>query len=214
MQVILAFDNIHRCNDLNNPNINTIVERGLKFFWNVIDFDHNGILSYVKIKYFYDEIKREMVSMYRTSLPGCDIVVSEIYDMLGYTHDSNLADKKQALEEMGPTWDFIRKSPQAKTVLLMLLDIDCFYRYEFRESLASSPEPQEDSPSEVHKQSSTEPQKTSSTYLNDEESDEEDDRHEIKKQLNTTQRIKPSLDFKNLDFSNQNEPDYDDDYDF
>jgi hypothetical protein len=151
VQLLLALDDINTHNiggNISSPNLN--IEKGLKFFWKIIDFDHSGILTYDKIQYFYKEIVIAMKRYYQTSLPSCEIIVQEIYDLLNYHPDP----KDQHKPSLGPNWEFIRKSDQAKTMVMMLLDVETFYRYEFRESLAGAGpeegEEEEEPPNNTH----------------------------------------------------------------
>lgn len=149
VQLVLALDDINNHNiggNANSPNLN--IEKGLKFFWKLIDFDHSGVLTYDKIQYFYKDIVIAMKRFYQTSLPSCDIIVQEIYDLLNYHPDPKDTSmmEQQEHKKSGPDWEFIRRSDQAKTMVMMLLDVEAFYRYEFRESLAGAPEDEEEEP--------------------------------------------------------------------
>lgn len=105
---------------------------GLKFFWSIIDFNRSGHLSPKKIKLFYQEISHGMNSHHQvSSLPSPDEIVVEIYDLLGY----NDVSQNEMAEDYGPTFEDVIYSCQSKTVLMMLLDTNNFWRYEFRESL-------------------------------------------------------------------------------
>jgi hypothetical protein len=135
VQLVLALDDIQRPTT-DSPG-NASIDKSLKFFWKVLDYDMTGCLSHAKIQYFYRDITAMMLSIHRTSLPSVDIVVQEIYDMLGFMPSSMSPSE-------GPDWEFIQKNDQAKTVIMMLLDVEAFYRYEYRESLAGSDEQEED----------------------------------------------------------------------
>lgn len=106
---------------------------GLRFFWQVIDFDKSGVLSPMKIQYFINDIIPEMtrIGQYgEGEVPSVHTVIGEIYDMIGYNGSTNSFDTTQ-----GPKLDQILSSHQADVILMMLLDTNTFYRYENRENL-------------------------------------------------------------------------------
>lgn len=105
---------------------------GLRFFWQVVDYDRSGVLSPVKIKYFLDDVIPEMsrIGQYGEGETPIDhTVVGEIYDMIGYNGPIDMHDSSS-----GPSFDEIVGSRQGDVILLMLLDVNSFYRYENREN--------------------------------------------------------------------------------
>ncbi len=184
VQIVLALD------DINNPNMT--IEKGLKFFWKLIDFDQSGILTYDKIQFFYRDIVIAMRKYYQTSLPSCDIIVQEIFDLVNYHPDAHVITEGRVA---GPDWEFIRKSDQAKTLIMMLLDVETFYRYEFRESLAGAPEEEEEPPFQTHIPSTLE------------HNDDEQQHHGEK-----TDKGKSKFSFSDFKFTD--EESYEEDYEF
>eukprot|EP01037_Dinobryon_pediforme_P045257 gene45257-57635_t len=105
---------------------------GLRFFWQVVDYDRSGVLSPVKIKFFLDDVIPEMsrIGQYGEGETPIDhTVVGEIYDMIGYNGPIDMHDSSS-----GPSFDEIVGSRQGDVILLMLLDVNSFYRYENREN--------------------------------------------------------------------------------
>lgn len=141
---------------------------GLKFFWSIIDFNRSGRLSPKKIKLFYQEIVVGMSAHHQVgSLPSPDDIVVEVYDVLGY-------EANEIVDDYGPTFEDLVYSCQSKTVLMMLLDTNSFWRYEFRESLIGQ-ETNDDEVEEVNYSSSKDARANmSSTKFNTSESYEDD----------------------------------------
>lgn len=117
---------------------------GIRFFWNILDFNRSGILSPMKIKFFYADIEEYMV-LANQVIPAANIMVTEVYDMLGYkTHDNHGEvddDGDKSHKVTGPSYKHLIKSKRFVTMLMMLLDINSFWRYENRESQNASPTP-------------------------------------------------------------------------
>lgn len=117
---------------------------GIRFFWNIIDFNRSGFLSPMKIKFFYADIE-EYMALANQVIPAAHIMVTEVYDMLGYhTHDNHGEvddDGDKSHKVPGPSYKHLIKSKRFVTMLMMLLDINSFWRYENRESQNASPTP-------------------------------------------------------------------------
>lgn len=98
--------------------------QSIKYFWRMLDYDNSGIITPVKIRYFYQAIHSSLVDKY--DVPSVDHLIVEIFDMIGCN----------SLE--GITLNDLLKSKQGHIVISILLDSDGFWRYDNREHLAQS----------------------------------------------------------------------------
>ncbi len=167
--------------------------QGLKFFWQVIDFDRSGVLSPMKIKFFIGDILPEMVRYGQYGegdVPLIHTIIGEIYDMIGYNGPVDVHDTTT-----GPTLNQIFNSHQADIILMMLLDANSFYRYENRENLMHQ---SGNNGEEDHEQS------------NDSSSHGSTAGHTPRPPTNNDSKKK--FDFSNVKYDD--EDDYEDDYEF
>jgi hypothetical protein len=102
----------------------------LRYFWKVLDFDQSGLLSPVKIKYFYNAIYESLSPTYDCPTP--EHVVIEVLDILGCNNPQ------------GATLKQLVDSKQGHLVVSMLLDVNGFWRYDNRESLVGEEEDEEE----------------------------------------------------------------------
>lgn len=123
---------------------------GLKFFWNILDFDRTNRLTPRKIQYFYEGILQTLEKN-RYQVPALDIIIFEIYDLIGFRFEDPSAGKREFGRkdsyldiDNGPSFEDLLASKQAVTVIMMLLDIHAFWRYDNRESLIASSEEEDD----------------------------------------------------------------------
>jgi hypothetical protein len=107
----------------------------LKYFWKVLDFDNSGLLSPVKIKYFYNAIYESLSPTYDCPTP--DHVVIEVLDLLACN------------SPQGATLSQLIDSKQGHIVVSLLLDVNGFWRYDNRESLVHEEDEEEDEEAEV-----------------------------------------------------------------
>ncbi|KAJ1426617.1 hypothetical protein B484DRAFT_330379 [Ochromonadaceae sp. CCMP2298] len=102
----------------------------LRYFWKVLDFDQSGLLSPVKIKYFYNAIYESLSPTYDCPTP--EHVVIEVLDILGCNNPQ------------GATLKQLVDSKQGHLVVSMLLDVNGFWRYDNRESLVGEEEDEDE----------------------------------------------------------------------
>lgn len=110
---------------------------GIKFFWNVIDYDRSNMLTPNKIQYFITDIMREYdfrTGSYGEKHPHLDIITAELYDIIGYQGDVNV--NTPIAMQTGPSLEDIITCKQPELVLMILLDYVAFDRYENRENQA------------------------------------------------------------------------------
>jgi hypothetical protein len=111
---------------------------GMEYFWRVLDFDKSGRLTATKIKYFYSAIYDSLTSSYEC--PSAAHVVTEVFDLLACNSSE------------GATFQDLLASKQGHIVASMLLDVNGFWRYDNRESLAGSGDGEEDEEDEEEDQ--------------------------------------------------------------
>lgn len=143
VQLVLALDDIQLAEDMER-NADLAMDSGgrgvtglagLKFFWNVVDFNRSNLLSPMKIKTFYSDIEDYMSSANQV-IPEAHAIITEIYDMLAYKHDD-----ATGTNVPGPGFQHLRASKRVAVALMMLLDVNSFWRYENRENPGISPIP-------------------------------------------------------------------------
>lgn len=102
-----------------------------RFFWRVLDYDRSGRLTAVKIRFFYNAIAKALRESYE--VPSMELIVTEVFDML------RIPDS-----QAGASFEDFVKSKQGHVVISLLLDVNGFWRYDNRDSLANEQEEEEE----------------------------------------------------------------------
>lgn len=132
VHLVLALDDIALAEEAERgPEGSTKGMAGMRFFWNVIDFNRSDGLSATKIKHFYADIEEYMI-LAGQIIPEAQGIITEIYDMLAH---------KPHPHTKGPGFKQLLASKRTALAVMMLLDINSFWRYENRENPSASPTP-------------------------------------------------------------------------
>jgi len=103
----------------------------IKYFWRLLDVDHNGKLNSTNIAHFYNSVASTL-KIHRYDAPRESDVIWEIYDMVGLTQDQDI------------TLQHLMRSEQGSIVVAILTDANSFWQYDNRESLLQSVPGEED----------------------------------------------------------------------
>jgi hypothetical protein len=119
----------------------------LKFFWKILtgsvplqqdnqDMIASGRLTPMKIKLFYDDLNESLKVFYQLELPSFDIFLIEFYDLMGFPMNDDIETMNE--KDIGPTFQDLLQSNQCKLLVLMLLDVHTYWKYENREYIIAN----------------------------------------------------------------------------
>jgi hypothetical protein len=119
----------------------------LKFFWKILtgsvplqhdnqDMIASGRLTPMKIKLFYDDLNESLKVFYQLELPSFDIFLIEFYDLMGFPMNDVIETMNE--NDIGPTFQDLLQSNQCKLLVLMLLDVHTYWKYENREYIIAN----------------------------------------------------------------------------
>lgn len=91
----------------------------------------------MKVKYFYDDLNESLKNNYSMELPAFPIFLFEFYDLMNYSSLTCDIDVMNS-ENIGPSFDDLLASNQCKLLLLLLLDVQTYWKYENREFLIAN----------------------------------------------------------------------------
>ncbi len=126
---------VHVCNEIGELDFNGFVDLVIAidnpktreshiYFWKALNIDTTERITSKTITYFYNEV---VVALERLNYncPKTDDVIVEIFDILACSED----------QSGGASFDQIIACGQGDIVLIMLLDVNSFWRYDNRERL-------------------------------------------------------------------------------